>query len=85
MRRITAQGHYGMSVQDLCEATGQSRMDVSKQLYRLSQQGKAFSDGRGGALRYYLFADAREEPNTDATHAHSAGAASPGFDADLRR
>ena len=60
MRRITAQGHYGMSIQDLCEATGQSRMSVSKQLCRLEADGKAFNDGRGAALRYYLFADARE-------------------------
>lgn len=84
MRRITAQGHYGMSVQDLCEATGQSLMDVSKQLYRLGQQGKAFSDGRGGALRYYLFADAREKPADVATLAHS-GTAAPALDAELRR
>jgi DNA-binding transcriptional regulator GbsR (MarR family) len=59
MRRITAEGHYGMSIGDLCEATGQSKISVSKQLYRLESEGKAFNDGRGGAQRYYLFADAR--------------------------
>jgi hypothetical protein len=75
MRRITAQGHYGMSIQDLCEATGQSRMSVSKQLCRLETDGKAFNDGRGGALRYYLFADAREPLAGESDSTQSASAA----------
>jgi hypothetical protein len=76
MRRITAQGHYGMSIQDLCAATGQSRMSVSKQLFRLETDHKAFADGRGGAQRYYLFSDARE-PLLDESERSSTSASAP--------
>jgi hypothetical protein len=60
---MTAQGHFGMSLADLCNATGSSRAVITRLLYRLGSEGKAFSDGRNGAQRYYLYADARDERN----------------------
>lgn len=61
MRRITATGQYAMSLKDLSVATELPGSTVQRLLYHLQLEGKAFADGRARALRYYLYADARED------------------------